>query len=497
MAGSFSFVAALGPVAGPAAAASPTASADTSVAAVGQLVHITGFGWSPVGGVVEVLICGNDALDYSADCDLTNTYGAAIRADGAFYAGLVVALPPTPCPCVLWVTTAIDSTGLTLPLSIAGAPTAPASSHVANLNSQRTVKLTATIHGSESWRGWFGLSQHRVLTLQVTNLFMSSLTNPVLSLTMGSGSNPTGYIQAPQLATLAAGSSETLTIPVKIPPLTIGHLSVEAQVQAGGPVATATVTTSSTFPWGLLILVVLLIQGILLLVRNVSRRRMRKRTMPPPDELEAEPESVVAATPVSSADLEVVAHGADGTVVVGDGSGRELADLYPELPPFLEAVGVRLDNLVTHGDVLAVMLVEVREAAGEGVGGDAPDEVRSAVGERLASEVRSTDTVARIGCHMFAVLFQVGRAEAAGPRLERKFEPKVAAVSTDTGVALMTRSAVVVAGAGALVGPDEIFRRTLERLAGNPYHSAGPHGEREPTRRVDPPVGSAMSEGKH
>ncbi len=267
-------VAAVAPVAvlgaAPAAAAGPTVVTSTSYAVIGELVGVSGSGWSPVGQTVQIQLCGRNAIDLSNDCDQTNQYSAAIRAGGIFYGSLTVRPPPTPCPCVFLVTAAGSFDGVKVPITIAGAPSAPLP---AATPPGPPVRLSPKIEAPVSVSSWFGGPKDATLVLTVTNTSGIALNEPALSVTVGRGGTPTGFVAGRQLAPLPAGASRTLRIPVRIPLFTFGAYTVRSTV-ATGQGAVAADTPVRTYPWGLFAVGVLLVALVLLAVVRRLRRRV-------------------------------------------------------------------------------------------------------------------------------------------------------------------------------------------------------------------------------
>ena len=296
------------------AATGPTASASTQIASAGELVTLTGAGWTPVGDTVLVQICGQDAVDLSSDCDQSNAVSAAIRSGGVFYAGLYVKVPPVPCPCVIVVS---DPGGQSrnLPLQIAGAPVAavpptPRSSAPATL----TASLTTPISVSS----WFGGPRRATLVVRVTNVSAASFPDPVAAVTVGRGADPTEFAAGGSLAPVPAGATRTERFPVTIPAPTFGHYTVRVQLGTGlGTVATSVPTSS--WPWGWL--VVLGVVVLMMVLRSIRRRRRRERQRTPADPDPTDPPPV---DPPNGSDLAgrsaTADHGSETvTVTVGDG----------------------------------------------------------------------------------------------------------------------------------------------------------------------------------
>jgi hypothetical protein len=255
------------------AATSPSATASTQIASVGQLVTLTGAGWTPVGDTVSVQICGQDAVDLSSDCDQSNEVTAAIRTDGVFYAGLSVKDPPVACPCVFLVS---DPGGQskTLPLQIAGAPmsTVPPPQP-----SSAPATVTANLTTPTSVSSWFGGPRHVTLVVRVTNVSAATFPAPVVAITVGRGTRPTQFAAGGSLAAVPPGASRIDRIPVTIPAVTYGHYTVRVNVGTGLGTVAASVPTSS-WPWGWLVVAVALV--VLMVV--TTRRRHRRHAIAGP-----------------------------------------------------------------------------------------------------------------------------------------------------------------------------------------------------------------------
>lgn len=252
---------------------SPQVRTSTPVASVGERVYVTGTGWSPVGQTVLIQICGEDARNFSNDCNLTNSYTAAIRAGGIFYGALTVQLPPTPCPCVFSVTTPGSFSGVKVPLTIVGAPDVPIPPPVAPVD---PVALTARVEPASSVSSWFGGPKAVTLVLSVSNRSSVAFRTATFVVTVGHGPDPTGFVVGQPMAPLAAGATRVVRVPVTIPPFTYGHYTVHAEVTTGLGSATVAAGTS-TYPWGLLVALVVLVLVVVLLLVVLRRRRRRRR----------------------------------------------------------------------------------------------------------------------------------------------------------------------------------------------------------------------------
>ena len=284
-----------------AASPGPQVRVSTRFATIGQLVQITGAGWSPVGQTVQLELCGQNALNLSTDCDQTNEYSAAIRAGGIFYGALTVRLPPSPCPCVVAVANESGLSAVDVPITIIGAPVVAIPPQPAPV---APVRLSAKVLTPMSVASWFGGPKKVTLVLRVTNLSPIAYESPALSVNVGKGPNPSGFVLGRPLARLAVGATEVLRIPVTLPAITAGRYSVQAKVVTGqGEVAT--VVRTSSYPWGLFVVAALIIQAGLLLIRNRVRARLG-RAPGPPSTTDADPVvdlRTPALTPAGGLDL--------------------------------------------------------------------------------------------------------------------------------------------------------------------------------------------------
>jgi hypothetical protein len=239
----------------------------TQYAAIGQLIHVTGSGWSPVGQTVQIELCGQNARNLSSDCAQDNQYTAAIRAGGIFYGALTVRLPPSPCPCVVLVSSQTGFTAVPAPITIFGAPTA----NIPPQSPRAPVAVHASLMTPESASAWFGGPKALTLILRVTNLSSIAYESPTLTVNVGKGLNPSGFVVGRQLAPLGARATRVLRIPVTIPAFTFGRYTVRAQVMTPtGSVATAVETSS--YPWGLFVAGAVVLAAALILWRRVRRR---------------------------------------------------------------------------------------------------------------------------------------------------------------------------------------------------------------------------------
>lgn len=308
---------------GAASASSAEVHVSTKTATIGQLVQVTGTGWAPVGQIVQIELCGQNARNVSSDCDQANQYTAAIRAGGVFYGALITHLPPSPCPCVVLVANEGAFSGVRIPITVIGAPTAPIPPEE---SPPASVAVSARVLGSLSVGSWFGGPKAVTLELRITNRSTASFGSPVVSVTVGRGRSPSEFVVAKSLGPLGVGAKQVLRIPVILPAFTFGNYSVRAQVITGQGQFSKVVATSS-YPWGLFVMAALVLQMMLLLVRNRVRARLGRQggiDMPPED---TEMPEVVGLRTVEAPLADVTELPADALVRQNAPGQLEIVDL--------------------------------------------------------------------------------------------------------------------------------------------------------------------------
>jgi hypothetical protein len=248
-----------------------SAVAGSQTASPGQFVNISGTGWTPVGGVATMQICGQNARNLTSDCDETNTYSAAIRAGGTFSGALTVRMPKTPCPCVFFVTS-VSGESVKIPLKIPGAPFAL----IPQASSAVSPKLTATLSSPQSVSSWFGGPKPVNVAVRLTNRSNATLLAPVVSVNVGKGNHPTWLASGLTMRNVPAGASRTVLIPISVPAITFGHYTVRVDAHTNSETVSASAQTTS-WPWGLLILLVIVLELIFLAATAMIRRARRRR----------------------------------------------------------------------------------------------------------------------------------------------------------------------------------------------------------------------------
>lgn len=257
-----------------ASATRPHISLSTTTIVPGQALMITGTGW-PINTDVSASICGADAVAGSADCAVTATAVMAAGPKGFVWAHMIGALPPQPCPCVILVSSTYDGYTEKIPVTVVGAGTVP----VVRV-SLPTVQLSGfRVVGGATLASIMGASAHRMVELRIRNTWDKPVT-AVLIGRWGSGKDLKNVLAMPTIRALGAGQSAEVRVPFALAAFSVGNYTVRVEAQVPGATKPFDVTTSSTtWPWGLLVVAVVVIQAILLLIRNSVRRRHPRHQM--------------------------------------------------------------------------------------------------------------------------------------------------------------------------------------------------------------------------
>jgi hypothetical protein len=283
------------------AAEPPPLTLSTTVVAPGETVTIGGTGW-PANQKLQAAVCGGGAQTTSQDCDLAHEVQSASTNRGVVGLPLVVTIPPVPCPCVVLVT-ALDPFALqALPITIAGARSAPIPPQAAPRR-QVTISHVHVVSKS-SWTSLFGAAAPRELVLTVHN----GAPYPVLPLLVarvvqGSHDVP---ITSPTPRTLAVGGTTRITAPFALSTFAHGGFSVVGMVTEGnneeGFVSDEFALSTSTTPWALYAVGIILGAGVLaLIVAAVLRRRRGEKHPSEPVDPKGRDDDPTSQIPIGAA----------------------------------------------------------------------------------------------------------------------------------------------------------------------------------------------------
>lgn len=257
-------------------AASPAPAIDLSSTkfAPGDSIAITGTHW-PQGTTLQAMLCGAEAVDGSVDCVQRAAVTMTPGPDGALQGVLHVYAPPRPCPCVVLVSGLSSSYAQRIPVEVVGVPVAPVSS-AAPQSKPLTLEVQVSVSGGTSVASLFGGPAKRVLTVTLRNTGTVAIPHPVVAARWGRGGAPTHAITSRVLAALPPDTRRTVQLPFELDPLSIGRYHVRGVV-TGATKPVGFEAQTSTYPWGLFAIGLVLLQVVLLALRNRARRRLTAR----------------------------------------------------------------------------------------------------------------------------------------------------------------------------------------------------------------------------
>ncbi|MFZ0251531.1 MAG: hypothetical protein WAL61_16430 [Acidimicrobiales bacterium] len=313
--------------------ARPSITVTPATASPNERVTVTGRGFPPDSDI-QTQICGNNALNGSADCVQSTAQEVSTTKSGLFQMQLVVTIPSKPCPCVVMALDFSSSVTPTAPITIIGAPVAaPAGSRIHKLQ-----VLDAYLTGNGPWTAWFGAPPQRTLVVTVRNPNNAAYVNPPLILAIGNAGDTTTHEATTQnLPTIGANATNTYRIPVSFPAVSIGEHQVVGIVGESG-LSRAFKVQTWLFPWGLLLAALIVLELLLLAITRYFRERRRRKEeaegaagvpgdlddAPPTGEVPAVGEPVGAAVGVGAL--------AGGPA---EAAGGEVAPERPPHPPVL------------------------------------------------------------------------------------------------------------------------------------------------------------------
>jgi hypothetical protein len=262
------------------AAASPTMRLSTARVAPGGPLTVTLSGWPEV---TSVTICGNEAQRGAVDCDQVSGVAFPATTSGPVQRTVQVTVPPAPCPCVVRAATAAESAVQTVPITIVGAPSAPVVAAPAAAAAGVSVRARAVAADSsllDRVRSSFGGPARRTLLLELKNLTAAPLTGISVSAAVGRDTQGGEPLQAPNVDVLEPGETRSYRVPVSLSAPSFGSYDIFGTIYGAGSPTTFTTTTSTT-PWGLFVLVVLLLVDVSAMAYLRLARRRRQPTLQP------------------------------------------------------------------------------------------------------------------------------------------------------------------------------------------------------------------------
>ena len=216
-------------------------------------------------------MCGDLAIGGSNTCDQSAGQLGAADQDGKVILDVVVGDPPRPCPCVVRVASyGGPALSIDIPFVVTGHPVdTPPQPEVP---AARVVVSDIELQGGGGWKALFGAAPERRVVLTLQNTGTAPAVDPQVSLGVGKGESTEPSSTTTTDLTIEPLQSAEVSVQVGLPIAAFGDFQVVAQV--GDDQATASSTTWSAYPWGLIALNVL---GLALLLWGIWRRTTARR----------------------------------------------------------------------------------------------------------------------------------------------------------------------------------------------------------------------------
>ena len=242
--------------------------------AQGATFKVRGEGWAP-GSLVQVEVCGAEARSGSSDCAVATAQILVADDAGIIQGRLSVVVPPSPCPCVIRAFTQDSDAIATTEVDIPGAPSDhPGDGTVTAPALRRVVVQKVVLRGSDTFATWWGAPARRTLEFEVVNTGSVAIDDASITLRAGPSDNPTGFVPPVKIDRIEVGESQQFSVPIEFPALSFGEQRVVGTVN-GTSQPTVFAASTTTHPWLLIIVPsVILLQLILLFIRNIVRRRL-------------------------------------------------------------------------------------------------------------------------------------------------------------------------------------------------------------------------------
>lgn len=464
------FVAVLATVAAPSTvlagdAPGPELTLGQEVVVYGDQLQVRGTGF-PAGALAHIELCGNAALDATADCDVRGATEYAVRESGELFGVVQVRPLPQPCPCVVRVTLSGGGREVTAPIQVPDAGFVTAAERISPAGVAGGLEITGLrVTGGGGLGALVGAGQDRTAHVELTNSGSTTVRAPALAVTYGRGDDPTGILPVPAIQDIGPGSTVAVAIPVSVDALSFGSYTVRASVDGPGEPVVAR-TSIRTYPWALIAAVLVVVQLMLLRLRNRVRRRIATRVSsddggpPPPGEDAAH---VDAAELIDAESIDVVTGDPEddpSTVSALDARDPAVEPVASTHPDPFEALELAISSLMAaSGTTAPGPNLDAASDLASAVSMAAADQVGAAVG-RLDDQVDGLRS--RLGEAAVQIERSVTSAEASMARVVDEVETAAGAALGRLAAARRRADELVAQGerevAAALADVDEAMR---------------------------------------
>jgi len=229
--------------------------------------------------VVTVQVCGNEGRRGSVDCNVTEATTIDVPAERtSFLSRFTVARPPTPCPCIVQVSSERFDEVAVAGFTLLGHPTG------ALVDTGRQVNpLQVSVAARRVERGFWGALRTSLggptsydVVVTVKNASTSTVRAPHLGLAVGrDAEDEIQTIDVPALGDLAPQESKRQVVRTQLPSPVYGAVVWRATTTAYGLTTTATASTQNR-PLLLVVFAALFSACVLALVLRVFLRMVRR-----------------------------------------------------------------------------------------------------------------------------------------------------------------------------------------------------------------------------
>jgi hypothetical protein len=252
----------------------PTATADRPEVELGSDLRVTVQGFQSQ--KVTLAICGNEARRGSGDCNMTSSMAEGLAPDSMpTVITMRVAAPPTPCPCLVRVSSGLDEEVAVAPIRIIGHPVAPVADSP-NLNNPFVLTIRAEpVSGGTV--GWMRSSLGGPVRYQVTATVRNRSTVPldvarVAGAAGRSDSSDLVSFTFGEPGTLQPGQTWTQVVTATLPAPSFGTMKWRVSAITTGAPVFATATTDHR-PWLLIFIAMILVLDLTWLAMRFLVRR--------------------------------------------------------------------------------------------------------------------------------------------------------------------------------------------------------------------------------
>lgn len=253
------------------AGSKPVITPSAVTASPGERVVLVTAEWPP-NAIVTGVVCGNAGVRGSIDCTPSKGASVIVRPGSEARLGMVLAVPPMPCPCLIRLTDR-SGTKVDVPLRLLGvAEAAPVGSGTLPSLVDVDAELVPRRRGLiERIRGVLGGPRHWSLVVTVQSKVESPIEDVAVTAALGRRTGAGRTLENPDPITLPPGGERRFVVPVETEAPLFGRYVVSGTVYAGRDSMPFSARTT-VIPWGVMVVLalVLVVVGVLIASRRLG-----------------------------------------------------------------------------------------------------------------------------------------------------------------------------------------------------------------------------------